>query len=89
MQPSGTDGREVDERGKGDRISPTRSHRFPNFPILPANSRYFLSAPLQWDKDFQIRSHCVPFLLFLAFGQALPRRLLADTNWGAVRPAQG
>ena len=33
----------------------------------------------KWDKDFQIRSHCVPFLLFLVFGQAMPLRLLADT----------
>ena len=76
------------EREKRDRIFPTSSHRFPYCPILPAISRYFLSAPLLWDKDFQIRSHCVPFLLFPAFGQTLPRRLLADTNWGAVRPAQ-
>ncbi len=91
MQPFGTGGREVDEESeweKGDRIFPTRSHRFPYSPILPANSRYFLSAPLLWDKDFQIRSHCVPFLLFQAFGQALPLRLLADTSRGAVRSAQ-
>ena len=33
--------------------------------------------------------HCVPFLLFLAFGQAMPLRLSADTSRGAVRPAQG
>ena len=88
---SGAGGREVDEkfdREKRDRIFPTSSHRFPFPPILPANSRYFLSAPLLWDKDFQIRSHCVPFLLFPAFGQALPLRLLAETNWGAVRLAQ-
>ena len=88
---SGAGGREVDEkfdREKRDRIFPTSSHRFPFSPILPANSRFFLSAPLLWDKDFQIRSHCVPFLLFPAFGQALPLRLLADTSWGAVRPAQ-
>ena len=88
---SGAGGREVDEefeREKRDRIFPTSSHRFPYSPILPANSRYFLSAPLLWDKDFQIRPHCVPFLLFPAFGQALPRRLLADTSRGAVRPAQ-
>ena len=88
---SGVGGREVDEkfeREKRDRIFPTRSHRFPYSPILPANSRYFLSAPLLWDKDFQIRSHCVPFLLFPAFGQALPLRLLAETSWGAVRLAQ-
>ena len=80
VQVSGTGGREVDEeieREKQDRIFPTSSHRFPDFPILPANSRYFLSAPLQWDKIFQIRSHCVPFLLFLAFGQAMPLRLSA------------
>ena len=79
---------EESEGGKGDRIFPTRSHNFPDSPILPAISRYFLSAPLLWDKDFLIRSHCVPFLLFLVFGQAMPLRLLADTSWGAVRLAE-
>ena len=76
------------EGEKGDRIFPTSSHRFPDFPVLPAISRYFVSAPLQWDKIFQIRSHCVPFLLYLAFGQAMPPRLSADTSRGAVRPQQ-
>ena len=79
---------EESEGEKGDRIFPTRSHNFPDLPILPAISRYFLSAPLQWDKDFQIRSHCVPFLLFLVFGRAMPLRLLADTSRGAVMPPE-
>ena len=76
------------EREKQDRIFPTSSHRFPDFPILPAISRYFLSTALRWNKIFQIRSHSVPFLLFLAFGQAMPLRLSADTSRGGVRPAQ-
>ena len=53
VQLSGTGGREVDqefEQEKGDGISPTRSHRFPYCPILPGNSRYFLSEALHLDK---------------------------------------
>ena len=91
VQLSGTGGREVDEeikREKQDRIFPTSSHRFPVFPILPANSRYFLSTALRWNKIFQIRPHSVPFLLFLAFGRAMPRWMSADTSRGAVRPRQ-
>ena len=99
VQLSGTGGREVDqefEQEKGDGISPTRSHRFPYCPILPGNSRYFLSEALHLDKMWTrifnfgpIVSHSVPFLLFLAFGRAMPPRLSADTGCGAAMPAQG
>ena len=70
VQLSGKGGREVDEeieREKQDRIFPTSSHRFPDFPILPANSRYFLSTALRWNKFFQIRSHSVPLCPIPAF----------------------
>ncbi len=50
-------------------------------PRVPIISQIFPFCPLfrvisylrhcKWDKIFQIRSHCVPFLLFLAFGQAM------------------
>ena len=69
------------------------------FPRVPIDSQILPFCPLfrvisylrpcRWDKIFQIRSHYVPFLLFLAFGQAMPQRLSADTSRGAVGHAQG
>ena len=92
VQLSGTGGREVDqefEQEKRDRISPTRSHIVPFCPEIRVISYLRQCIGTRIFNFGPIVSHSVPFLLFLAFGRAMPLRLSADTSCGAVRPAQG
>ena len=67
---------------------PIDSQIFPFCPLIRVISYLRNCSGTRFFKFGPIRFHCVPFLLFLAFGQAMPLRLSADTSRGAVRPAQ-
>ena len=67
---------------------PIDSQIFPFCPLIRVISYLRHCGGTRFFKFGPIRFHCVPFLLFLAFGQAMPLRLSADTSRGAVRPAQ-
>ena len=67
---------------------PIDSQIFPFCPLIRVISYLRHCGGTRFFKFGSIRFHCVPFLLFLAFGQAMPLRLSADTSRGAVRPAQ-
>ena len=94
VQLSGTGGREVDqkfEQEKGTEFLPRvpiDSHIVPFCPEIRVISYLGHCIGTRIFNFGPIVSHSVPFLLFLAFGQALPPRLSADTSCGAVRPAQ-
>ena len=68
---------------------PIDSHIVPFCPEIRVISYLRHCIWTRCGQGFSISVPLVPFLLFLAFGRAMPPRLSADTGCGAAMPAQG